>query len=88
MTKINKKRLGLIHFLKKKCSNLPWKVALNGNTFRLIRLPLAALATHFLLGQVQFVAGIAIDLQHAAVCVGGFTAVTTYRQLVFKTSLV
>ena len=43
----------------------------------MFRLPIPALAPHLLLGQVELVAGVAADLENAAVRVGSLARVTT-----------
>ena len=64
------------------CLNpLPWQVALDRDTLWMFRLPFSSLATNLLLLDVQLVAGVAADLQHAAVRVGSLTCITTCHWL-------
>ena len=44
----------------------------------MFRLPIPALAPHLLLGQVELVAGVAADLENAAVRVGCLARVATW----------
>ena len=70
-----------IYFFHIFLNRLPWQVALDRDTLWMLRLPFSSLATNLLLLDVQLVAGVAADLQHAAVSVGSLTCITTCHWL-------